>query len=234
MDIPRYLDSAKSPFPDPNLALLEPDGLLAIGGQLSSARLIDAYQHGIFPWYGDDQPILWWSPGTRALLFMDDLKISRSLHRVLKKQDYHVSFDRAFARVIQHCAEVPRGEQDGTWITDEMKAAYHQLHLDGIAHSVEVWRGDDLIGGLYGLSLGQAFFGESMFHLADNGAKIAFVYLAKQLKAWGFPWIDCQIPNPFLKTLGVTALPRLDYLNLLKKQLKKPGPTGPWVMDYRY
>lgn len=234
MEIPRYLESTETPFPDPNFALAEPDGLLAIGGELSSQRLIDAYRHGIFPWYGDDQPILWWSPSKRAILLIDDLKIPRSLHQALNKKNYTVTFDKAFADVIQQCAEIPRGDQDGTWITAEMINAYKQLHEDGIAHSVEVWRDEQLIGGLYGLCLGQAFFGESMFHLAPNGAKIALTYLARQLNQWGFDWIDCQVPNPFLSSLGVTTQSRCNFLTLLSNSLKKPTPPRPWQLDYRY
>ncbi len=205
-------------FPDANLALAEPNGLLAIGGDLSPARLIKAYRHGIFPWYSDDQPILWWSPNPRCLLFPADIKISRSLNKTLKRMDFTVSFDEDFAAVIQQCSAL-RSEQQGTWITTDMIVAYQRLHQLGIAHSVEVRRDGELIGGLYGLAIGKAFFGESMFSTQTDASKIALVYLARQLLERGYHFIDCQLPTPHLKSMGAVEVQRQDYLHLLQKAL---------------
>jgi leucyl/phenylalanyl-tRNA--protein transferase len=201
-------------FPDPELALLDPDGLLAIGGDLSIERLINAYRHGIFPWYSDGQPILWWSPSTRALLFLDNLKISKSLKKSLKKDNYHVTFDNAFPDVISACAS-SRRDATGTWIVDDMKQAYINLHRSGLAHSVEVWREQDLVGGLYGVSLGQAFFGESMFSSCRDTSKIALTYLTRQLQHWGFDFIDCQIYSEHLGSLGAEKISRTRFIQLL-------------------
>lgn len=219
-------------FPDANLALVDPNGLLAIGGDLSADRLITAYRHGIFPWYSEDQPILWWSPDPRALLFPNSIKISRSLHKQMKKNDYRVSFNEAFTKVIQLCAQ-PRDNQDGTWITSAMMAAYQELHTQGIAHSVEVWQGNELIGGLYGLSLGKAFFGESMFSTQSDGSKIALVYLAGQLRTWHYDFIDCQLPNPHLSNMGAVEVPRAKFLQDLRETLRET-PDHDWVMTWQY
>ena len=229
--IPALLQ-ADDAFPDASLALTDPDGLLAIGGDLSSKRLIDAYRHGIFFCYSEDQPILWLSPNPRALLYPNEIKISRSLHKTLKKRDYQVSFDHDFTAVIEQCS-APRDQQDGTWITAEMKFAYQQLHRLGIAHSVEVWQQDKLIGGLYGLAIGSAFFGESMFSKQTDGSKIALVYLAGQLRQWHYDFIDCQLPNPHLSRMGAVEVPRDSFLRQLQQALAKPAEHD-WQFTWCY
>ena len=177
-------------FPDVSLALREPDGLLAVGGDLRIERLLAAYQRGIFPWYSGDQPILWWSPDPRSVLFPDKLHISRSLRKTLRKQLFTITFDTAFEEVIHACSE-PRADGLGTWITDEMQQAYLRLHQSGYAHSVECWLNGKLVGGLYGVAMGKVFFGESMFSRVTDASKIAFVFLVRQLQRWQFEMIDC-------------------------------------------
>ncbi|MGD8926185.1 MAG: leucyl/phenylalanyl-tRNA--protein transferase [Thioalkalispiraceae bacterium] len=205
-----------SVFPDPELALSDPDGLLAIGGDLSIERLIAAYKHGIFPWYSEGQPIIWWSPSPRAVLFLDKLKTSKSLRKSLKKDSYHVTFDTAFADIINACAS-GRRDGTGTWIVDDMKQAYINLHHAGLAHSVEVWHGLELVGGLYGVSLGKAFFGESMFSKQADTSKIALTYLTRQLQEWNFDFIDCQIYSDHLGSLGAEKISRTEFLKLLER-----------------
>ena len=213
---PYWLEADSDPahFPDPSYALEEPNGLLAVGGDLSPARLLNAYRQGIFPWYSDDQPILWWSPAPRTVLFPKQLKISRSLQKRLRKADFSVSMDQAFADVMQACSEARHG-QDGTWITEEMKQAYLQLHRIGFAHSVEVWQAGQLVGGLYGVSMGKVFFGESMFSRINDASKLALVHLVRQLLAWNFALIDCQVGSAHLSSLGAVAIPREAFLDLL-------------------
>jgi leucyl/phenylalanyl-tRNA--protein transferase len=210
-------------------ALKDPDGLLAVGGDLSSERLINAYSHGIFPWYQDDQPILWWSPGMRMALRPEQLRISRSMRKILRKQTFKVTLDTAFAEVIDHCAGVR--EDTGTWITPEMQEAYCHLHTQGIAHSVEVWEHDTLVGGLYGIAMGRLFFGESMFSLRDNASKIAFIWLVRQLQAWQYQLIDCQVPSEHLRSLGAEDMPRSDFLKVLDHCKRLAGRDGPWQME---
>ena len=214
-------------FPPLAKAMREPNGLLAAGGDLSADRLIQAYRHGCFPWFSEGQPILWWSPDPRTVLFPAELHISRSLGKLLRKQRYEVSFDRDFAAVIQACA-APRDYADGTWITDDMQKAYIELHARGHAHSVEVWDNGELVGGLYGLAMGQLFFGESMFSRADNASKYGFVTLVRQLQAWGFVLIDCQMPTDHLQSLGARSIPRPVFADYLQKHLNLPT-TAPWV-----
>ncbi len=209
-------------FPPLAKALRDPNGLLAAGGDLSPERLIRAYRHGCFPWYQDGQPILWWSPAPRTVLFPDELHISRSLQKVLRHNPYRVSFDQAFSAVIQACA-APRTYADGTWITTPMQQAYLQLHERGIAHSVEVWREDTLVGGLYGLAMGRLFFGESMFSRADNASKVGFVTLVEQLRAWGFVLIDCQMPSQHLHSFGARAISRNAFAAYLQAHLDQPS-----------
>lgn len=204
-------------FPDPREA--EPDGLISIGGDLSPARVLLAYHYGIFPWYSDDQPYLWWSPDPRMLVYPSQFHVSKTLKRKLKSDEYQVRFDTNFAAVIRSCAEIPRRHEDGTWITEEMIHAYSELHRMGYAHSVEVYRDEKLIGGQYGLSLGRAFFGESMFSRERDASKIAFANLAALLKSWDFDFIDCQLPTEHLKSLGGVEVPRLQYLEMLDKTL---------------
>jgi leucyl/phenylalanyl-tRNA---protein transferase len=216
-------------FPPPNYA--DPSGLLAVGGDLSSERLLEAYRAGIFPWYSDDQPILWWSPDPRLVLELDDFKTSRSLHKILKKGIFEVTFDRAFEEVIRACASVPRGGQSGTWITDEMREAYIHLHGLGYAHSVESWFGGKLAGGLYGVSLGKAFFGESMFHLKSDASKVALATLVNKLRIWDFHFIDAQMTTEHMLNLGAKELPRRIFLKHLQSALRHPTKRGRWHID---
>ena len=213
-------------FPPLAKAMREPNGLLAAGGDLSADRLIQAYRHGCFPWFSEGQPILWWSPDPRTVLFPEELHVSRSLGKLLRKQRYQVSFDRDFAAVIQACA-APRDYADGTWITDDMQDAYIELHARGHAHSVEVWDNGELVGGLYGLAMGQLFFGESMFSRADNASKVGFAALVKQLQAWGFVLIDCQMPTRHLESLGARSIPRAQFADYLHNHLDQPT-TACW------
>jgi leucyl/phenylalanyl-tRNA--protein transferase len=208
-------------FPPLHRALREPNGLLAAGGDLSPERLIQAYRHGCFPWFQDGQPILWWSPDPRTVLFPDELHVSRSLEKCLRQQRYKVTFDQQFSQVIQACA-APRTYADGTWITTPMQVAYLQLHEQGIAHSVEVWRDEELVGGLYGLAMGQLFFGESMFSRSDNASKVGFVTLVRQLQSWGFGLIDCQMPTQHLHSFGARAISREAFAEYLRNGLSLP------------
>jgi leucyl/phenylalanyl-tRNA--protein transferase len=196
-------------FPDPNLA--EDDGLLAIGGDLSTQRLLLAYQNGIFPWYGDDTPILWYSPHERFVLFPDELKISKSMRQVLKSGKFRVTVNQSFQKVIEACSAVERAGQDGTWITEEMKAAYLLLHNKGYAHSVEVWHNEDLVGGLYGIQMGKVFCGESMFSITSNASKIALIHLCNG----GYKLIDCQVYTDHLASMGARMIARVDYMRFV-------------------
>lgn len=209
-------------FPPLSKALREPNGLLAAGGDLRPERLVQAYRHGCFPWFQDGQPILWWSPDPRTVLFPDNLHISRSLAKVLRQGRYRVTFDRAFADVIRACAG-PRSYAADTWITSPMQDAYLELHRRGVAHSVEVWRENELVGGLYGLAMGQLFFGESMFSHADNASKVGFVTLVEQLQRWGFVLIDCQMPTEHLLSLGAQTISRTEFARYLSAHLDQPS-----------
>ena len=223
-----WLQRESLEFPPLNQALREPNGLLAAGGDLSPQRLVQAYRHGCFPWFQDGQPILWWSPDPRTVLFPTELHISRSLSKCLRQQRYRVTFDREFARVIQACA-APRAYADGTWITTPMQHAYLELHRQGIAHSVEVWQHDELVGGLYGLAMGQLFFGESMFSRADNASKVGFATLVSHLKQWGFALIDCQMPTEHLHSFGARAISRKDFAGYLQAHLDQPS-SADWSL----
>jgi leucyl/phenylalanyl-tRNA--protein transferase len=216
-------------FPPPDYA--DPSGLLAVGGDLSKERLLEAYRVGIFPWYSDDQPILWWSPDPRLILDLKDFKISRSLRKTLKKGVFEVTFDHAFKEVIQACAVVPREAQNGTWITPEMQEAYINLHGLGYAHSVETWFGGKLAGGLYGVSLGKCFFGESMFHLKTDASKVALATLVEKLKSWDFHFIDSQMTTEHMVRLGAKELPRRIFLKRLQSALRHPTRRGRWRID---
>ncbi|HSH69304.1 MAG TPA: leucyl/phenylalanyl-tRNA--protein transferase [Deferrisomatales bacterium] len=218
------------PFPPVELALTDPDGLLAIGGDLSPSRLLEAYRHGIFPWFSEGQPILWWSPDPRAVLFPDRLHISRSLGKTLRRGRFRVTADRAFREVVAGCA-APRSGHDGTWITGEMADAYARLHDLGTAHSVEVWESGDLVGGIYGVALGRVFFGESMFSRATDASKVAIVHLARQLQRWEFPLLDCQVHNPHLETLGAERIPRKQFLAALDAHCTRPPVPAPWHLE---
>ena len=217
------------PFPPVTKALAVPNGLLAAGGDLSSTRLIDAYRHGIFPWFNTDQPILWWSPDPRTVLFPHELKVSRSLAKVLRNRAYEIRADTSFRAVMRACAQ-PRPAQDGTWISDEMIDAYCALHKQGIAHSVETWIDGELAGGLYGVALGRIFFGESMFTRAPDASKFAFVHLVRQLKRWNFGLIDCQVHTEHLASLGARAIARADFVRNLQELVNYTGE--PSVEDY--
>ena len=216
-------------FPPPDYA--DPSGLLAVGGDLSNERLLEAYRVGIFPWYSDDQPILWWSPDPRSILDLKDFKISRSLSKTLKKGVFQVTFDHSFEEVIQACAAVPREAQNGTWITPEMQEAYINLHGLGYAHSVETWFGGKLAGGLYGVSLGKCFFGESMFHLKTDASKVALATLVEKLKSWDFHFIDSQMTTEHMVRLGAKELPRRIFLKRLQSALRHPTRRGRWRID---
>lgn len=226
----RWLDpnDVEAPFPDVGHALKDPNGLLAIGGDLSPARLLRAYRHGIFPWYSDDQPILWWSPDPRTVLYPHHLKVSRSLRRTLKRKIFAVTADSAFRRVIECCAE-PRADGGGTWLTGEMIEAYCSLHTMGHAHSIETWYQGELVGGLYGLSLGKVFFGESMFSRRSDASKVAFVHLVEHLQTWGYELIDCQVASAHLSSLGAEAIPRRDFIAVLNRYCDMPNPWKAWV-----
>jgi leucyl/phenylalanyl-tRNA--protein transferase len=219
-------DDPPDTFPDPQRALHEPDGLLAVGGDLGPERLLAAYRRGIFPWYEPGQPILWWSPDPRAVLLPDELKISGSLRKALRSGRIDVTFDRRFGEVIRGCAE-PRPHQRGTWLTADMLSAYDRLHDLGHAHSVEVWRDDALVGGLYGVAIGRAFFGESMFSRQRDASKIALCHLVTEIRARAFELIDCQVHSAHLASLGCRTMPRRDFLSLLDRLCGDPQP-GSW------
>lgn len=216
-------------FPPPEEA--EPSGLLAVGGDLSTERLLLAYAMGIFPWYDEDSPILWFSPDPRAVLMPDGVVVHRSLARRIRSHRYTVTLDRAFADVIRGCASSPREGQRGTWITGDMIDAYIRLHELGFAHSCETWRDGELVGGLYGVSLGAAFFGESMFSRATDASKVALVHLAAQLRRWEFGLIDCQVLNDHMASLGARDWPREHFLSVLTQCLQLPTKQGPWSLD---
>ncbi len=216
-------------FPDPNLALAEPNGLLAAGGDLSTERLLYAYRHGIFPWYEAGQPILWWSPDPRAVLRPGELKVSRSLRRVLRQQRFEFSADSAFPEVLAGCAE-PRSYGGGTWITREMRSAYEHLHALGWAHSMEVWQSGELVGGLYGLHVGRVFFGESMFSRVTDASKAALVRLVEHLAPTGLALIDCQQATGHLARLGAVTMPRRAFLAAIQEAcVPEPEPVR-WTL----
>ncbi len=207
-----------SSFPPLEHALAEPNGLLAAGGDLSPERLLDAYSQGIFPWFNEDEPILWWSPDPRMVLFPNELKISQSLQKTIKKHDYQIRTDSHFKQIMEACAQ-PRKNQAGTWIHPQMIAAYTALHEMGWAHCVETWIDDQLIGGLYGVSIGRIFFGESMFSLKPNASKIAFVHLVQQLQQWQFDLIDCQVKTSHLASLGAREISRGQFRQILDRSI---------------
>jgi leucyl/phenylalanyl-tRNA---protein transferase len=229
---PYWIPAHASPYDFPPLeqALEHPDGLLAIGGDLTPSRIMVAYRQGIFPWYSEDQPILWWSPSQRLVLFPECLKISRSLAKTLRQNKFTVTMDQNFAQVIQECAG-PRHHQPGTWITEDIKIAYGQLHHYYFAHSVETWYQGQLVGGLYGVSLGKVFFGESMFSKMSDASKVALVYLVQQLQRWGYELIDCQVHTQHLQKLGAVEIPRQHYRTLLDRLSDQMGKTGIWQLE---
>lgn len=226
--MPIYRLPAHEPlFPDP--ARAEPSGLLAVGGDLSPERLLVAYASGIFPWFSEGDPILWWSPDPRLVLFPDKLHVGRSLRKTMRAGRFDVRFDTAFVDVMRACAATPRPNQDGTWITDEMIDAYVQLHDAGYAHSIESWADGRLVGGLYGVSLGAAFFGESMFAHEPDASKVAFVTLVESLRAWEFELVDCQVTTAHLVRFGAEEIPRAGFLARLDAAMAKPTRRGRWA-----
>ena len=220
-----------TPFPDPVRAETDPNGLLAVGGDLSPKRLLQAYRAGVFPWFSDGQPILWWSPNPRMVLFPSHLKVSRSLRKTLRRGHYQVSVDQAFEQVIHACA-APRRDTDGTWLLPHMIDAYTRLYQLGLAHSVETWQDGELVGGLYGVALGRAFFGESMFSLADDASKVALVQLAELTGKAGFAFIDCQVHTDHLQRQGAEEIPRPRFLQLLRQAQLEPD-LGEWALPPR-
>lgn len=213
--------AAQQDFPPPELALLEPNGLLAAGGDLSPQRLLQAYRLGIFPWFSPDQPVLWWSPNPRMVLFPHELHVSRSLVRRLRKQDYEIRHDNAFDAVVEACAATPRPGQDGTWITSDMIAAYSELHRLGHAHCTEVWMGGRLVGGIYGVAIGKMFYAESMFHHVTDASKIALAGLVDKLREAGFGLIDCQMKTSHLASLGGREISRDQFLDRMRRLIEQ-------------
>ena len=218
-----------SRFPPVEQATTDPNGLLAAGGDLSVARLVEAYGAGIFPWFNEDQPILWWSPDPRMVLFPAELKVSRSLARTLRNSRFEVRADTAFRDVIQRC-RLSRRDQAGTWISAPMVEAYCELHRAGIAHSVETWLDAELVGGLYGVALGRAFFGESMFMRATDASKVALVTLVRQLERWGFEMVDCQMNTAHLASFGAREIPRAEFTRRLRELIHYPSVPAPWQL----
>lgn len=228
---PFWLNPAdRTNFPHVEHALREPDGLLAVGGDLSIERLLAAYRRGIFPWYSEGQPILWWSPDPRALLCAEDLHVSRSLARFIRRTEYTVTLDKQFSAVIMGCAAPRRGEP-GTWITPEMKSAFLRLYKLGYAHSVEVWQGEELVGGLYGVCLGRMFYGESMFSRRVNASKVALVHLVRQLARWDFGPLDCQVQSAHLLSLGARGVPRREFGSVLDHYCAQRSHPVPWEFE---
>ena len=220
-----WLDRSSLEFPPLENAMRSPNGLLAAGGDLSAERLIKAYRHGCFPWFNEGQPILWWSPDPRTVLFPDELRISRSLAKVIRQQRFEMTFDQDFAAVVAGCAQ-PRAYADGTWISSAMQLAYAELHARGVAHSVEVWQEQRLVGGLYGLAIGRLFFGESMFSRRTDASKVGFAHLVRRLLERGFALIDCQMPTQHLISLGARSISRNEFSGYLRQYLDCP-PTEP-------
>lgn len=229
--VPQLGADPASPFPDPESALEEPDGLLAWGGGLEPERLIAAYKRGIFPWYSGNQPILWWCPARRCVLYPARVHVSRRLGRVLRQGRFTVTADRAFNEVVAGCA-LPRPGQEATWITPAMMRAYGRMHELGFAHSVEVWSSGQLAGGIYGLAFGRVFSGESMFSTVSDASKVALVLLCRQLDAWGFTLLDCQISNPHLLRMGAGEISRARFLAALRENALCPDRPGSWAASF--
>jgi leucyl/phenylalanyl-tRNA---protein transferase len=227
--VPVFRLSRELVFPNP--ALARSDGLLAVGGDLTPQRLVLAYSNGIFPWFSEGDPILWWSPPLRPVLAPADVYVNRSLAKVMRRRLFEVRFDTACAEVIAACAKAPRPGQTGTWITEEMQRAYVRLHELGVVHSAEAWAEGELVGGLYGVALGGAFFGESMFATRPDASKVAFVALCRQLERWGFGLVDSQVSNEHTERFGTEEIPRDEFLDRVKVELRKPTRTGTWRLD---
>lgn len=230
LHLPKLGDDPHAPFPDVTTALRRPDGLLAFGGNLSPDRLLNAYAHGIFPWFSDGQPILWWSPDPRTVFRTEGVHLSSRFRRRLRRSPWVARADTAFAEVIAACASAPRRDQYGTWITDDMVAAYLELHRLGHAHSVEVFDNDHLVGGIYGIAIGRMFFGESMYSSESGGSKVALAALARRLAEWGWPLIDAQVGNDHLFTLGAESWPRQRFIEAAAELCRLPAEVGgPWI-----
>jgi leucyl/phenylalanyl-tRNA---protein transferase len=219
-----------TPFPPAEQALCEPNGLLAVGGSLTPARLLDAYRHGIFPWFNPGDPVLWWSPDPRMVLFPQEFRISRSLRKTLRHRAFEIRTDTAFEQVMRRCA-APREARGGTWITGDMFAAYARLHQMGVAHSVETWHEGELVGGLYGVSIGHVFYGESMFSGMTDASKVALAHLAAQLDRWGYGMIDCQMHTPHLASLGAREIPRAEFIRHVRELTPYPDSAPRWQFD---
>jgi leucyl/phenylalanyl-tRNA--protein transferase len=232
LDLPRLGSDPFAPFPPPGEALMVPNGLLAWGGDLHPQRLLAAYRLGIFPWYTLNQPILWWSPAPRCVLFPAEVYLSSRTRRRYNSGRYRITADQMFSRVIRECAE-PREYESETWITSEMEEAYVALHDLGAAHSVEVWEGSQLVGGIYGLAIGSVFFGESMFSRQVDASKIALIALCRHLQARAFKLLDCQVSNSHLVSMGAVEIPRHEFENQLKRSVSQGGLTGSWSEDFQ-
>lgn len=219
-----------TPFPPVEQALRSPNGLLAAGGSLTPTRLLDAYRHGIFPWFNPGDPILWWSPDPRMVLFPEEFKISRSLRKTLRSKVYEIRTDTAFEQVMRACA-APRDAQGGTWITEDMVAAYVRLHQMGVAHSVEIWQQSELVGGLYGISIGRMFYGESMFSRSTDASKVALAHLTAQLQHWDYGMIDCQMHTAHLTSLGAREIPRVEFIQHVQALTRSPDIFTQWQFD---
>ncbi len=226
-DFPWLDEHERFSFPDPRGA--HGDGIVGVGGNLSPGMLISAYRQGIFPWFSEGEPVLWWSPDPRFVVFPDSLHVSRSMRKVLRQRRFEFTIDRCFEAVVESCASVERTHEDGTWITEDMQRAYKRLHEAGFAHSVETWRGGELVGGLYGVSFGRAFFGESMFSRVTNASKGAFILLSRLLFNCGFRFIDAQVYTPHLEQLGAVEVPRTEFLDQLAEALQSPDARGLWT-----
>lgn len=225
-------EACDAPFPPAERALREPDGLLAVGGDLSPVRLLNAYAGGIFPWFSEGQPLLWWSPDPRMVFRSDRVHLSSRFRRSLRTSPWRIRADTAFAEVMRACAQAPRPGQEGTWITADMHRAYVELHRSGYAHSVEVFDDGELVGGIYGVAIGRMFFGESMFSARSGGSKVALAALAQALARWGWPLIDAQVESPHLRRMGAEHLPRTDFLRQVRRLTHERAPPGSWTRRF--
>lgn len=232
LDLPRLDPLPEAPFPPADSALAVPNGLLAWGGDLQPERLLSAYRQGIFPWYSEGQPVLWWSPAPRCVILPADVYLSSRTRRRYNTGRYRITADEAFDEVMTACAE-PRESDSGTWITADMLQAYGRLHRMGYAHSVEVWEESQLAGGIYGLAIGRAFFGESMFSRKVDASKIALLALCRQLRNWSFGLLDCQVSNPHLLRMGAVEITRIDFLERLAELVAQPCIPGPWTEQFQ-
>jgi leucyl/phenylalanyl-tRNA---protein transferase len=228
-----WLNDDAEAFPPLACALREPDGLIAAGGDLRPERLLAAYRRGIFPWYEEPQPILWWSPDPRAVLFPDELHVSTRLRRTLRRGSFRVSADSCFDEVIHACA-APRRQGSGTWIGSAMQRAYSELHRLGHAHSIETWQEDQLVGGLYGIAIGRIFFGESMFARVDDASRVALVHLVGQLRAWGFALVDCQQDTGHMRSMGARTITRAQFRAIVDANVNLPGQSSPWHLEWSF